>query len=119
MPIINEKHWNEWVKNNDDPYGKCCVDVARRVMEILDAEPGDFDAYELVYRADEEIKTGGITGFMAGAAASMISHCHSRGEEFRKKWNKSTAIGDEGDKANAKDGAVLNPALLTIEIPDK
>jgi len=31
MSVEKEKDWQEWVKVNDDPYGKCCVDVARRV----------------------------------------------------------------------------------------
>lgn len=43
----------------------------------------------------------------------MISKCHSRGEEFRKKWNHDNQISDEGDKAN-ESGGVLNPALLKI-----
>lgn len=113
MPITNEKAWDNWVKSNTDPYGKTCVDVARQVMVILDAEPGDFDAYTLVTRADNEIKAGGITGFMAGAVATMVSSCHSRGEEFRRKWNVANQIQDEGEKAN-KSGGVLNPALINI-----
>lgn len=113
MPITDEKLWNSWVKANKDPYGKCCVDVARQVMEILDKEPGDFDGDDLINRADKEIKAGGITGFMAGCVAGMVSKAHSRGEEFRKKWNLSNQIGTEGEKAN-ESGGVLNPALLTI-----
>ena len=42
-----------------------------------------------------------------------ITNCHSRGEEFRRKWNKDNQIHNEGDKAN-ESGGVLNPALLTI-----
>jgi hypothetical protein len=115
MPITDEKLWNSWVKANKDPYGKCCVDVARHVMEILDKEPGDFDCDKLIDRADREIKAGGITGFMAGCVASMVSKSHSRGEEFRKKWNIANQVGTEGEKAN-KSGGVLNPALLTISL---
>lgn len=88
--------------------------VARRAMEILDNESEDFDTHALICRADDESKAGGITGFMAGCVASMISQCHSRGEEFRKKWNKDNQIHDEGDKAN-ESGGVLNPAILNIE----
>jgi hypothetical protein len=84
-------------------------------MKILDDEPGDFNTYKIICRADEEIKAGGITGFMAGCVASMVSQVHSRGEEFRKKWNKDNQIGEEGDKAN-ESGGVLNPALLNVSI---
>jgi len=115
MPIINEKEWKIWVESNQDPYGKCCVDIARKAMEILDSESGDFDTHRLICRAEHEINAGGITGFMAGAVASIISSCHSRGEEFRRKWNVDNQIQNEGDKAN-KAGGVLNPALLNLKI---
>jgi len=115
MPIIDEKKWNSCVEKNDDPYGKACVDVARRAMEILD-EGKEFDTHKIICQADSDTKTGGITGFMAGAVASMVSQCHSRGEEFRKLWNKDNQIHDEGDKANDGNG-VLNPALLNISLP--
>ncbi len=121
MPIAKQKDWDLLVKNNDDPYGKACVDVARKVMEFLDAEPniaikkgwGNFGVNGLISRADKVVNTGGITGFMAGAVAQMVSRCHSRGEEFRKIWNLDTQIGNEGEKANKGKG-VLNPALLNI-----
>jgi hypothetical protein len=104
--IKDTKKWNNYVKKNEgEPYGKCCVDIARKVMEYLDKEK-EFDADDLVSRADKELK-GDITGFMAGAIAMMVSQCHSRGEEFKKKWNKQTT----GNKMNG----VKNPALLTIK----
>jgi len=115
MPITNQELWDSCVKNNDDPYGGCCVKVASQVMKILDDEPGEFDIYKIICRADDETKAGGITGFMAGAVASMVSQCHSRGEEFRQKWNIDHQIQDEGEKAN-KSGDVLNPALLNIKL---
>ena len=115
MPITDETGWQSWVDNNSDPYGKACVGVARQVMAILDAEPDDFDPHDTICRADREINAGGITGFMAGAVAAMVSHCHSRGEEFRRKWNQDVQIGTEGDEAN-ENGGILNPALLNIRM---
>jgi len=114
VPIKDQSKWESWVKNNQDSYGGACINVARRVMEILDNEAGDFDCHTIICRADDETKTGGITGFMAGAVASMVSQCHSRGEEFRRKWNCDNQISNEGDEANEK-GGVLNPALLNIK----
>lgn len=113
MPITNETDWNKCVENNIDPYGKACVDVAREAMRLLDERPGDFDTHALICEADKASKAGGITGFMAGCVAQMVSQCHSRGEEFRRKWNTDRQIGTEGDKANEGKG-VLNPALLEI-----
>ncbi len=115
MPIVKQKEWDKHVKvNSKDDYSKCCLDVARKVMEILD-EGKDFDPHTIICQADDDIKAGGITGFMAGCVASMVSECHSRGKEFLKLWNKDVQIGDEGEKATEK-GAVLNPAVLTIKI---
>lgn len=109
--IKDQKGWEEYVKINDDPYGKACVDVARRVMELLD-EQDDFNCHKIICQAEEDVKAGEITGFMAGAVVAMVSRCHSRGEEFRHKWNLDIQIGKEGEEAN-KSAGVLNPALLS------
>jgi len=111
LNLKDESAWNEWVKNNKDPYGKCCIDVARRAMEILDENKNIPD--DVILQASKELEAG-ITGFMAGCVASMISKCHIKGEEFRKIWNKENQINDEGDKANEGE-EVLNPALMTIK----
>ena len=110
MPITKTEEWENSVKINDDPYGKAAVDVARRAMEILDEELGDVDCHDLICRADDDVKTGGITGFMAGCVASMISQYHSRGNEFRLKWNKHYDIKEDEAK-----GGIVNPAILTIK----
>lgn len=110
MPIKDEAGWKRCQENNTDPYGKCCVDVARKVMEILDTEPGEIDPHKLICRADDETEAGGITGFMAGAVASIVSGCHSRGDEFRLAWNKSNGVTEEKAK-----GGVVNPAILVMK----
>lgn len=114
MPIVKTDEWNEAVEVNKDSYGKACVDIARKVMEILDIEIGDFNCHTLICRAEHKIGEKGITGFMAGCIARMVSRCHSRGEEFRRKWNIDNQICDEGKKAN-ESGGILNPALLVIK----
>jgi len=115
MPITYQADWDKWVGANQDPYGKCCVDVARHAMNILDerGEVGDPD--QLITDAENRLPEHeqGITGFMAGAVAAMISGCHSMGDEFRRAWNLKTQIHDEGERAN-ENGGVLNPALLNI-----
>ena len=104
--IVNQEKWDSYVGKNNDPYGKACVDTARKVMEYLDKEQ-NFDCHDLICRADDEVKAGGLTGFMAGTVASMVSQFHSRGQEFKEKWNK-------GYGSNEKEG-VINPALITIK----
>lgn len=118
MPIIKQEEWDKCVKINDDPYGGCVVNIARKVMEYLDAEPDkpiaqkweEFGPDTLISKADKETDAGGITGYMAGAAANIISQVHSRGDEFRKQWNAGYGVSE--DKAN---GGVVNPAIVTIK----
>lgn len=109
MNLKDEAGWNDCVKNNKDPYGKCVVDVARRVMELLD-EGKDFDPHTLICQADDDISAGGITGYMAGAVANIVSYAHERGEEFRKKWNHDVGDGRQDDAEG-----VLNPAIVVIK----
>ena len=110
----NVKKWNEWIKNNKNPYGGACVKVARRVMELLDRDPTPLHngyypdihtAHGLICQADEDTNAGGITGFMASCVAQMVTECHERGEEFRKSHN-----GEEYDGEG-----VINHALVTIK----
>ena len=115
MPIIKQDLWQSWVDANQDDYGGCCVKIAAELMEMLDegVEVTQDSVHGLITTAEKRAGEGGITGFMAGAIASMVNEAHSRGEEFRRAWNKEVAIGDEGDRATEA-GATLNPALMTI-----
>ena len=114
MKLKNEKLWNDYVEKNQDSYGGCCVNVAIQVMELLDKDPTPLHSgyspdihtpHGLICKADKDIDAGGITGFMAGSVAYMISGCHERGEEFRKAWNGDYGYEGEG---------VINPALVTV-----
>ena len=93
--IKNKEFWDTWVKNNQDPYGRCCVNVARRVMEILDEDSTPLHAgyfpdlntpHGIICKADEDVQAGGITGAMAGAVCAMVVSCHSRGDEFKSMY---------------------------------
>jgi len=113
--IKNKEIWQSWVKANKDPYGKCCVDVARETMKLLDDEKHkDFDPNQIIGEAEDNVAAGGITGFMAGCIAQMIVKCHDRGDEFKIKWNKYYAL----DKKDESREGVINPALLTISIKE-
>lgn len=123
MPITDQKTWDEFVEMNQDPYGGCCINVAREVMRLLDEDKSvDLtkadESHRLVCQADKNVDAGGITGFMAGCVASMVKQCHSRGNEFNANWNGAHQVGSEGDEAT-KRGETLNPALLVINVPDR
>ncbi len=85
----NQELWNRFIEKNQDAYGKCCVDVARRVMEILDENdmpleksPNQYTSFNIITKAEEDVNSGGITGFMASAIVFMVRSCHMKGEEF-------------------------------------
>jgi hypothetical protein len=112
MRLKDAEAWKRYEETNlDDEYGRCCVDVARRVMETLDNEKS-FSPSSIISQANKDLAAG-ISGFMAGAVAEMVSRCHERGDEFRRLWNKENQIDTEGDRAT-ENGGVLNPALLSI-----
>jgi len=107
LKLKDKEAWDTAVAVNVDPYGKCCIDVARRVMEKIDAGE-EINPHKLICDADKEIGAGGITGYMAGAVASMISAWHEKGEEFKRVWNKGHGV------ENAK--GTVNPALVTVNL---
>lgn len=117
MELKDEEYWNHVVEiNSHDGYGRCCVDYARdwaNLMEeaIAKGEKLEDVAEELSHKADEP---HGITGYMYGAAVSMLSRAWVHGEQLRCWHNLKTQFHDEGEKAN-ETGGVLNPALLTIK----
>jgi len=109
MPVVKKDVWDHQVKINDDPYGGACIKIAEKVMEYLDNEPGGFDARALICRADTELDYG-ITMFMACAAANLVSKVHSRGEEFRLRWNGEHGVQEAN--CGGGGGGVVNPAII-------
>ena len=106
--------WQKFVEMNDDPYGKACVDYAERWADLMEVKLVLGEKLETVAeKTSHDADTDGITGFMYGAAVSMLALCWEHGEELRRWHNLATQLKDEGEKANLS-GGVLNPALLVI-----
>lgn len=103
--IIDEEGWEKCKKDNGDcEYGKYAIDVAQRVMDLLEDTPDEkVDAHKLISQADLE---GELSGFQAGCVAGAVTCYHSKGELFRQSWNKMYGEQNEG---------VVNPAIITIE----
>lgn len=76
----------------------------------------DSDPQKVIERyADKfsyDADTDGVTGFMYGAAVSILARVWVHGDLLRRWHNLKMQIGDEGEKAN-ENGKTLNPALLT------
>lgn len=114
MQIKDEAGWKRGLANNQDGYGRAIYAYAERWADMMEAEMArgaklaDI-AKELSHKADTE----GITGFMYGAAVSVLAGFWQHGEELRRWHNLGMQIGNEGERAN-ESGGVINPALLNI-----
>lgn len=95
------KDWQASLKKNQDPYGFAVLEVVSKLGANLDAGMSPEKA------EDKAIEGSGITGFMAGAMASMIAQLHPRGAEFREYWNGQ--FGVKNDKGT------VNPAIMTLK----
>jgi hypothetical protein len=126
-------NWGKGLAKNQDPYGNAVYryasEWATRMENAFKTEYGgtpikaavDLNTAALtewiVKNADKyshEADDEGITGFMYGAAVSVLAGCWVAGEALRRWHNKEVQLHDEGDRAN-ETGGVLNPALLTTK----
>lgn len=109
-----EDDWQSWVDANEDPYGKAIMRYAARWASMMEAKISEGDELEKIAdKTSHEADIEGITGFMYGAAVSMLSQVWIHGEQLRQWHNIKTQFHDEGEKAN-ESGGVLNPALLNV-----
>ena len=115
MNIKDLEGWDKTVENNQDPYGKCTVDYALRWAEMMEKKIENGEKIEdIAKQTSHDADTEGITGFMYGAAVSILSWAWGYGEELRQWHNLDTQIASEGEKAN-ETGGTLNPALLILD----
>lgn len=106
--------WAKCVENNSDPYGACVVRYAARWANLMEARMAAGAELEAIAKdTSHEADTEGITGFMYGAAVSILAGAWEHGERLRRWHNRDTQLGTEGDRAN-ETGGVLNPAVLSI-----
>lgn len=103
---IKPEHLEEYKKamgnNCTDGYSFGVVQAVVAVMGALD------DEKKTPKEAHDEMYPLGISGFMAGCVAQMVSKFHVRGDEFRTFWNKEWGVSEEQAK-----GGTVNPAIWT------
>lgn len=116
MRLKDAEGWQKVVAANQDPYGKATVDYAEQWANLMEERmAGDATMLPSVAKqASYDANTEGITGFMYGCAVSILSQVWEHGEALRLWHNLAMQIRDEGERANAEPGAVINPALLSI-----
>lgn len=117
MKILEGKEqiYSDWkAKNQDDAYSARIFSYAETWADMMERHVlSDHKLEEIADKTSHDADTDGITGFMYGAAVSILSQCWVYGEQLRIWHNLKTQIGTEGQKAN-ENGGVLNPAILNI-----
>jgi len=95
-------------EDKPDEYVLEILRVGEKVLDLMEGLPENelIDANSLILKANKELDAG-ITGNMAGYIALIATKCHSRGQEFKKSWNKYN--GNENSKG------VINPAIITLK----
>ena len=114
LALKDEAKWKSFVEGNTDGYGAACVNFAEQWGRLMQSKiESGAKIQGIAKESSFEADTVGLTGFMYGAAVSMLSQCWVYGEELRRWHNLDSQIGNEGEKAN-ETGGTLNPALLRI-----
>lgn len=115
-----EANWRKSYDANRDPYGDAVLRFASEWATRAEQHIpkgltlGDVvDFGEMLKETSSAADDEGITGFMYGAAVSVLAGVWVHGETLRRWHNLKTQIGREGEEAN-KRGGTLNPALLNI-----
>jgi len=114
MTLRDEEGWKKSVAANTDGYGCGVISFAERWARLMEGRMANGDTLEACADEDSSLADNeGITGFMYGAAVSILSQVWIHGEQLRRWHNLKTQIGHEGEKAN-ESGSVLNPAFLSV-----
>lgn len=115
--VSDQNAWELWLKNNSDGgYGECIMRYAARWANLMEAKIAEGAKLEdIANETSHEADLEGITGFMYGAAVSVLASCWEHGDQLRRWHNLDTQIADEGERANEY-GGVLNPALISIDV---
>lgn len=115
MTLRDRESWEKCrAVNADSPYGNAITIYAERWARVMEGKIKKGEKLPDIADASSHLAdTDGITGFMYGAAVSILAAVWVHGEELRRWHNLKTQIGTEGEKAN-ESGGVLNPAMLNI-----
>lgn len=99
--LKNKDRWLECIAANNDDYGIRAVQAAAHAMKLMDAGATMQDAEKVGFSGK------GLSGYLAGCAASIVCECHERGSDFRAHWNTVWGAPDFN--------GVVNPALVQIK----
>lgn len=100
-----ESIWNKGLEKNNDPYGRGVYDFAKVWAYLMEQEIKDELTQKTMESCCSKANAEGITGFMYGAAVSILSQCWKYGEQLRKIHNGEYSYEGEG---------TVNPAVVTL-----
>lgn len=102
----DSEKWNKWQETNQDGYGQGILKFADNWGCLMQYEIGNgAKLQDIADKTSHDADIEGISGFMYGAAVSILSDCWEFGEDLRKWHNKE--YDHEGS-------GVVNPAVITI-----
>lgn len=111
MKISSQESWDKWVANNTDGYGSAIIRYAEAWANLMEAKIAEGSQLEdIAQETSHEADTEGITGYMYGAAVSVLASSWIYGEQLRLWHNGKYKRFSSGED----NGGVVNPAILNI-----
>jgi hypothetical protein len=111
MKLKNVQGWLKTRAANTDSYGKCALDFAEQWADLMEERMAEGAVLKDIYDAtshEVDHRPGfGITGFMFGAAVSILSQVWEHGDELRIAHNAEYGVGPEAE-------GTVNPAVFSI-----
>lgn len=103
-PFVRAERWADLMEarmaaNPDEPFEKIAEETERQAGRNAEAE----DAVD-----------SHLTGFQFGCVVAIMAECWTEGDALRRWHNQKWGVAPENDDG----GGVVNPALMTIELPD-
>lgn len=115
LTLRDQAGWDKAVEvNKDDPYSNAVMVFAESWARIMEGRmAAGAKLAECADEASHLADNDGITGFMYGAACSVLAQTWIHGEELRRWHNRQYMSEEKAAQADAS-GGVVNPAILTI-----
>jgi hypothetical protein len=106
MQLKNTELYESSKSKNTDGYGSGIFRYAEKWANLMEEKiSAGEELKNIADKTSHEADTEGITGYMYGAAVSILAQCWEHGEELRKWHNKEYDYKGKG---------TVNPAILTM-----
>lgn len=103
--------YENWKNNNLDFYGKEIFAYSERWANLMEKAIENGEQLEdVAEKFSKEANTSGITGFMYGMAAQILSTCWECGEQFNTWHNNKYGYHGKG---------TVNPAIINVNIKEE